>query len=105
MKIANLAALKRLPEGTKVVLVSAKHKGKNPDGTMTDWLEVDHRAKNIERTINKMQTNAIRFSPIQGQRMSWLYFPPAKFFEATEKGFRLLPQNEWDAILEYEVIG
>lgn len=104
MKINNLAELKKLPVGTKVVLISAKIRvfveNKEPE-----WVEHPHRALNMPRVIEKMQTNAIKFSPAPGtERGSWLYFPPAKFIHPTETGFKVEPQNEWDAELTYDVM-
>jgi len=116
MRIETLAALKRLPVGTKIVLVGYRLKTK--DITKPDWPELteqSHRAKGIVRTIDRMQTNGLRFSPIEQEahswpaptncsKGSWLYFPRAEFFEPTDKGFRLLPDKAWDAEMTYEVV-
>lgn len=45
-------------------------------------IENENNRIGIERTIETVQTNAIKFND-----KSWLYFPPAKDSEETENGF------------------
>jgi len=93
MKISNLAELKRLPVGAALMLVKCEveHEGKIST--------VKHRYLMQVRTIEKMQTNALKLS---GD--SWLYFPKAQFFKAEEDGFSILPKDKWGIKLSYKVI-
>jgi hypothetical protein len=74
----NLAELKKIKVGTAFKLV--------------DTYEKPHKLLNTTRKVNLVQSNAIRFEPLEGQSGggSWLYFPKASEFVGTERGFIIL---------------
>lgn len=123
-KINNMAELKRLPVGTKIKLIACRRApnsyckewetrhnypehGKEPalnEQDLEQFIDCPHVCLNVPRTIEKMQTNAVKFSPIDGkERGSFLYFPSAKFFKPTTNGFCIMPSGIYDVMLSYEV--
>jgi hypothetical protein len=72
-----LADLKRAPIGTELYLVETLL-GPVPSGPLQ------------YRKIAIVQTNAIAFSrdpSVASDRLSWLFFPKARFFEFHDRGF------------------
>jgi len=98
MKINTLAELKRLKVGTKITLIDCKGMD-------------NHKALNVIREIETMQTNALKFKwEEQGTRgkiirSSWLYFPTSKDFESWEDGFIIKDgmDSKFPVILKYKV--
>lgn len=77
LKMINLAELKRLQVGSKLKLVK--------------YYFGSHRSLGVIRAIKKKQSNAIIFD-----NGSWLYYPKAKEFKPTEKGFIVLEKKTLD---------
>lgn len=86
MKLKTLADLKRLKVGQKIIMTA------NYNHCPACAAHHPNRLIGKIREINLVQSNAIRFSPIEGQAGSgsWLQFPKASEFKPTEKGFIIL---------------
>lgn len=68
---------------------------------LEEFMENPFRPKGtvgLLRTVEKVQTNAIMFSG-----GSWLYFPKAALFQATDNGFNIMPAGIYDGMLIYEI--
>ena len=90
--IKTLSDLKRITVGTKLKLVS------HP-------LE-SHKYLNIERPVKKVSSKWLCLISKEGDE-SFLYFPKAKDFEKTDKGFKIknpaiYGNDSWS--MEYEVL-
>ena len=88
----NLQEFKKVEKGKKFKLIYAKH--------------TPHKFLGYERAVRHVQSNALTFEPmpeIGSVNPSWLYFPKAKEFIGTEKGFKILEENG-DVGLEYEEV-
>lgn len=89
----NLAELKRVGIGTRFMLTYTKYPWKN--GIKTP----------IPRTVERVQSNALVFTPEPGYGIinsSYLSFPKKSEFIGTENGFKILDETG-DTLLEYEL--